>query len=29
MTEENVAGKSAYVKNFVAENLASFRAVEE
>ncbi|MBQ8022264.1 MAG: acyl-CoA dehydrogenase, partial [Bacteroidales bacterium] len=28
MAEENVLGKSAYVKNFVAENLASFRAVE-
>ena len=29
MAEENVTGKSAYVKNFTAENLASFRAVEE
>ena len=28
MAEENVAGKSAYVQSFVAENLASFRAVE-
>ena len=28
MAEENVAGKSGYIKNFVAENLASFRAVE-
>ncbi|MBQ9711316.1 MAG: acyl-CoA dehydrogenase family protein [Bacteroidales bacterium] len=29
MAEENVAGKSTYVRNFVEENLASFRAVEE
>ena len=28
MAEENVAGKSAYVKSFVADELASFRAVE-
>ena len=28
MAEENVLGKSGYIKNFVAENLASFRAVE-
>ncbi|MBQ3882782.1 MAG: acyl-CoA dehydrogenase family protein, partial [Bacteroidales bacterium] len=29
MAEENVIGKSSYVRNFVAENLSSFRAVEE
>ena len=29
MAEENVIGKSSYVRDFVAENLSSFRAVEE
>ncbi|MBR1880922.1 MAG: acyl-CoA dehydrogenase, partial [Prevotella sp.] len=29
MTEEDVLGKSAYIKAFQVENLASFKAVEE
>jgi hypothetical protein len=28
MTEEDVIGKSAYIKAFQVEDLASFRAVE-
>ena len=29
MTEEDVLGKSAYIKNFKVEDLDSFRAVEK
>ena len=29
MTEEDVLGKSAYIKAFQVENLANFRAVEK
>jgi hypothetical protein len=28
MTEEDVCGKSAYIKNFQAEDLNSFKAVD-